>query len=37
MSSFESEFLAHYLQLGLGSMPKADVDALVMHLSLIHI
>ena len=32
MSGFEDEFLDHYLQLGLGSMPKADIDALVMHL-----
>ncbi|MBD7977791.1 hypothetical protein [Serpens gallinarum] len=32
MSGFEDEFLEHYLQLGLGSMPKADIDALVMHL-----
>lgn len=32
MASFETEFLNHYLQLGLGSMPKADIDALVMHL-----
>src|SRR5690606_5162959 len=31
-SGFEDEFLEHYLQLGLGSMPKADIDALVMHL-----
>lgn len=32
MSKFESEFLDNYLQFGLGSMPKSDVDALVMHL-----
>lgn len=32
MATFETEFLNRYLQLGLGSMPKADVDALVMHL-----
>jgi hypothetical protein len=32
MSKFEELFLEHYLRLGLGSMPKADVDALVMHL-----
>ena len=32
MRTFETEFLDHYLQLGLGSMPKADIDALVMHL-----
>lgn len=31
-SDFGEEFLGHYLQLGLGAMPKADVDALVMHL-----
>ena len=30
--SFESEFLDNYLKFGLGSMPKADVDALVMYL-----
>ncbi len=32
MSNFEDEFLENYLQLGLGSMPKSDIDALVMHL-----
>ena len=32
MSEFEDEFLENYLQFGLGSMPKSDVDALVMHL-----
>lgn len=32
MDSFESEFLHAYLQFGLGSMPKSDIDALVMHL-----
>ena len=32
MSNFEEEFLKHYLSLGLGSMPKSDIDALVMHL-----
>lgn len=32
MSNFEMEFLENYLKFGLGSMPKADVDALVMHL-----
>jgi hypothetical protein len=32
MSTFESEFLDNYLKFGLGSMPKADVDALVMSL-----
>lgn len=30
--SFEQEFLQKYLALGLGSMAKTDVDALVMHL-----
>ena len=32
MSDFETDFLKAYLQFGLGSMPKSDVDALVMHL-----
>ena len=32
MSSFETEFLDNYLKFGLGSMPKSDIDALVMHL-----
>ncbi len=32
MSSFEKDFLKDYLQFGLGSMPKSDIDALVMHL-----
>jgi len=32
MSTFEKEFLKNYLKLGLGSMPKSDIDALVMHL-----
>ncbi len=32
MSTFESEFLSHYLQFGLGAMPKTHIDALVMHL-----
>jgi hypothetical protein len=32
MSAFEQAFLKHYLTFGLGSMPKSDVDALVMHL-----
>lgn len=32
MSAFEEEFLKNYLQLGLGAMPKGDIDALVMHL-----
>ena len=29
---FAEGFLERYLQLGLGSMPKSDIDALVMHL-----
>lgn len=32
MSTFEQEFLSNYLKFGLGSMPKSDIDALVMHL-----
>lgn len=32
MSKFEQEFLESYLKFGLGSMPKSDIDALVMHL-----
>jgi len=32
MSNFEKEFLENYLKFGLGSMPKSDIDALVMHL-----
>jgi hypothetical protein len=32
MTTFEKEFLDNYLKLGLGSMPKSDIDALVMHL-----
>ncbi|MBF4990808.1 hypothetical protein [Methylophilus sp. QUAN] len=32
MSTFEKDFLSNYLRFGLGSMPKADIDALVMHL-----
>ncbi|MBX9899845.1 MAG: hypothetical protein K2Y28_03590 [Burkholderiaceae bacterium] len=32
MSTFEKDFLNNYLKLGLGSMPKSDIDALVMHL-----
>lgn len=32
MSKFEHEFLESYLRFGLGSMPKTDIDALVMHL-----
>jgi hypothetical protein len=31
-TDFKKEFLEHYLHNGLGSMPKADIDALVMHL-----
>jgi len=30
--NFSNEFLKHYLKGGIGSMPKSDVDALVMHL-----
>jgi hypothetical protein len=32
MSSFKKDFLDNYLKFGLGSMPKSDIDALVMHL-----
>ena len=32
MANFEEEFLENYLMFGLGSMPKSDIDALVMHL-----
>jgi hypothetical protein len=32
MSNFEKFFLENYLKFGLGSMPKSDIDALVMHL-----
>lgn len=32
MSNFEKDFLDAYLKFGLGSMPKSDIDALVMHL-----
>ena len=32
MSNFEKEFLENYLKFGLGSMPKSDIDALVMYL-----
>lgn len=32
MSAFEKEFLDSYLKFGLGSLPKTDIDALVMHL-----
>lgn len=31
-SSFSKDFLDNYLKFGLGSMPRADIDALVMHL-----
>jgi hypothetical protein len=31
-NNFTTEFLANYLQFGLGSMPKAEIDALVMAL-----
>jgi len=31
-TKFTSEFLDNYLKFGLGSMPKADIDALVMAL-----
>lgn len=30
--SFSADFLENYLKFGLGSMPRADIDALVMHL-----
>jgi hypothetical protein len=32
MSDFKKAFLDSYLKFGLGSLPKSDVDALVMHL-----
>lgn len=32
MANFEEDFLENYLKFGLGSMPKSDVDSLVMHL-----
>jgi hypothetical protein len=32
MSDFEKVFLENYLKFGLGSMPKSDIDSLVMHL-----
>lgn len=32
MSDFEKAFLGTYLKFGLGSLPKSDIDALVMHL-----
>jgi hypothetical protein len=30
--TFANEFLKHYLKGGIGSMPKSDIDAIVMHL-----
>jgi hypothetical protein len=36
MSSFEKSFLENYLKFGLGSLPKSDIDALVMHLLDLH-
>ncbi len=30
--SFANDFLKHYLKSGIGSMPKSDIDSLVMHL-----
>lgn len=32
MNDFKKGFLDNYLKFGLGSMPKSDIDALVMHL-----
>ena len=32
MNNFKQDFLDSYLKFGLGSMPKSDIDALVMHL-----
>jgi hypothetical protein len=32
MTDFKQDFLDSYLKFGLGSMPKSDIDALVMHL-----
>lgn len=31
-ASFRSEFLKHYLAVGIGALGKRDIDALVMHL-----
>jgi hypothetical protein len=31
-NSFEPEFLEKYLKYGLGSLPKSDIDALIMYL-----
>ena len=31
-NSFSEDFLDNYMKFGLGSMPRADIDALVMHL-----
>lgn len=36
MTLFATEFLENYLRFGLGSMPKSDIDALVMHLIDLH-
>jgi hypothetical protein len=36
MDAFSEYFLDNYLRFGLGSMPKADIDALVMHLIDVH-
>ena len=36
MSSFKKDFLDNYLKFGLGSMPKSDIDALVMYLIDMH-
>ena len=36
MSEFEKAFLENYLKFGLGSLPKSDIDALVMHLLDLH-
>ena len=32
VTDFKTDFLNNYLTFGLGSMPKSDIDALVMHL-----
>jgi hypothetical protein len=32
MDNFKRDFLNSYLKLGLGAMPKTDIDSLVMHL-----
>lgn len=36
MNKFADKFLENYLRFGLGSMPKGDIDALVMHLIDLH-